>query len=68
MWYIKDEAGKGIVDLKFEIKQVFYMPIPLLCYYALPYGTISGYVTDTNGKKYVVDGMIGIGEDKTTHM
>ena len=68
VWYIKDEAGKGIVDIKFEIKQVFYMPIPLLCYYALPYGTISGYVTDTNGKKYVVDGMIGIGEDKTTHM
>lgn len=67
-WYIKDEAGKGIVDIKFEIDQVFYMPIPLLCYYALPYGKISGYVTDTNGKKYVVDGMIGIGEDKTTHM
>ena len=68
VWYVKDEAGKGLVDIKFEINQVFYMPIPLMCYYALPYGKISGYVTDTNGKKYVVDGMIGIGEDKTTHM
>ena len=37
-------------------------------YYALPFGTIYGYVTDTNGKKYVVDGMVGIGEDKTTRM
>ena len=68
VWYVKDEAGAGIVDIKFEISKVFYMPIPLMCYYALPYGKISGYVTDTDGKKYVVDGMIGIGEDKTTHM
>ena len=68
VWYIKDEQGQGVVDIKFEISKVFYMPIPLMCYYALPYGKISGYVTDTDGKKYVVDGMIGIGEDKTTHM
>ena len=25
-------------------------------------------VTDTNGKRYVVDGMLGIGEDKTTRI
>ena len=35
---------------------------------ALPFGYISGYVTDTNGKRYTVDGMLGIGEDKTTRM
>lgn len=68
-WYIKDE--KGLVDITFKINKVFYNPIHALiidCYYALPYGYISGYVTDTNGKKYVVDGMLGIGEDKTTRM
>lgn len=67
-WHVTDEKGLGLVDVTFKINRTFYMPIPLLCYYALPYGTISGYVTDTNGKKYVVDGMLGIGEDKTTHM
>ena len=67
-WHVTDEAGLGIVDVTFKLHRTFYMPIPLMCYYALPFGTLSGYVTDTNGKKYVLDGMLGIGEDKTTHM
>lgn len=69
VWYIKDEFG--LVDIRFEIEKTFYMPVHLLVidiYYALPYGKIYGYVTDTNGKRYVVDGMTGIGEDKTTRM
>ncbi len=68
-WHVRDEHGK--VDITFKIKKVFYMPIHALvidCYYALPFGYISGYVTDTNGKRYTVDGMLGIGEDKTTRM
>lgn len=47
------------------------MPIHLLVvdvYYALPFGRIYGYVKDTEGRKYTVDGMLGIGEDKTTRM
>jgi len=67
-WHIVDEKGLGLVDVTFKITNVFYMPIPVLCYYALPYGKISGYVTDTNGKKYNLDGLVGIGEDKTTKM
>ncbi len=70
-WHITDEKGEGIVDITFKLSKTFYMPIHALiveCYYALPFGTISGYVTDTNGKKYSVDGMVGIGEDKTTRM
>lgn len=67
-WHIVDEKEEGIVDVTYKISKVFYMPIPLLCYYALPYGTISGYVSDPNGKKYFVDGMTGIGEDKSTRM
>lgn len=67
-WRIVDEKRLGLVDVTFKIDKVFYMPIPFMCYYALPFGVISGYVTDTNGRKYVVDGMIGIGEDKSTRM
>ena len=70
-WHVTDEDGKGLVDVTFKINRVFYMPIHALvidCYYALPYGTLSGYVTDTNGKQYRLDGMLGIGEDKTTRM
>ncbi len=70
-WHVVDEGEKGIVDITFKINRVFYMPIHALvidCYYALPYGTLTGYVTDPNGKVYRVDGMLGIGEDKTTHM
>lgn len=65
-WYIKDEFG--CVDIKFEIKSVVYNNIPIVSYYALPFGTISGFVKDINGKKYVLDGMLGIGEDKTSRL
>ncbi len=67
-WHIVDEKRLGLVDVTFKIDKVFYMPIPLMCYYALPFGVISGYITDTNGKKYVLDGMTAVGEDKTTRM
>ena len=68
-WYIRDEYGK--VDLRFEIDNVFYMPIHLLVvdvYYALPFGRIYGTVEDTEGRVYTLDGAYGIGEDKTTRM
>lgn len=68
-WYIKDEYG--CVDLRYEIDNVFYMPMHFLVidvYYALPYGRIYGTVKDTNGKVYNLDGVLGIGEDKTTRM
>lgn len=70
-WYVRDEKGLGIVDVTFKIDKVFYMPVHVGVvdvYYALPYGTISGYVCDEFGTKYVVDGMTGIGEDKTTRV
>lgn len=70
-WHVTDEGHLGLVDITFSINQVFYMPIHLLiaeCYYALPFGTVRGYLTDTNGKRYCVDGMVGVGEDKTTRM
>ena len=69
IWYVKDEHG--CVDIRFEIEDVFKMPIKALVVdvkYDLPFGKIYGFVKDINGKKYVVDGMTGIGEDKTTRM
>lgn len=69
IWYIKDEHG--CVDIRYEIDQTFYMPMHFVMidvYYALPFGKIYGFVKDVNGRKYVVDGMTGIGEDKTTRM
>lgn len=71
VWHVTDESGLDIVNVTFKIKRTFYMPIHLLfvdCYYALPFGTVHGYVTDTEGRRYDVDGMIGVGEDKTTRM
>ena len=68
-WRVHDEHG--CVDIRFEITDTFYMPMHFLVvdvYYALPFGKIYGFVKDTNGKKYVVDGMLGIGEDKSTRM
>lgn len=70
-WRVTDEKGLGLVDVTFKLDKTFYMPIHAVvaeAYYALPFGTLSGYITDTNGKRYYVDGMIGIGEDKTTRM
>lgn len=70
-WHVTDEKGLGLVDITFKLNNTFYMPMHLLfvdIYYALPYGTIYGYVTDIDGKRYNVDGMLGIGEDKSTRM
>lgn len=67
-WHIVDEKRLGLVDVTFKLHNTFYMNLQPALYYALPYGEISGYVTDTNGKKYVFDKMIGIGEDKTTRI
>lgn len=69
VWRIRDEHG--CVDIRYELDNTFYMPIHALVidvYYALPFGRIYGYVKDTEGRKYTVDGMLGIGEDKTTRM
>ena len=68
-WYIRDEYGK--VDLRFEIDNVFYMHTHLIVinvYYALPFGRIYGKLEDTEGRVYTLDGMFGIGEDKSTRM
>lgn len=67
VWEIKD--AQGIVDLKFEIDNTFPLKFNIgLIYikYYLPFGKLSGNITNIDGKVYNFDGMLGIAEDKTT--
>lgn len=66
-WEIKDAMGK--VDLTLEIDDTYTMKFNIgLIYikYYLPFGKLSGTITNYDGKEYSFDGMIGIAEDKTT--
>lgn len=65
-WRVFDDYGT--VEVFFEIKQDFKMMLHLLVVdisYRLPFGYVKGYITDTDGKRYNVDGMTGIGEDRS---
>lgn len=69
IWYVKDEHGK--VDVKFVVEDTFKIVLNvgiIMMKYYLPFGKIYGKVVDINGKEYNLDGMMGIGEDKTTKM
>lgn len=69
IWYVKDELGK--VDIKFVIEDTFKIVADvgiIMMKYYLPFGKIYGKVVDIDGNEHVVDGMMGIGEDKTTKM
>ncbi len=67
-WKIRDVYG--MVDVTFDISDRFIMRLP--CYiidinYHITFGKLSGYVCDEDGNKYILDGMAGIGEDKSLH-
>ena len=66
LWHIQDEHG--MVDVTFDIGDEFVMKFNLGLIqsdYHITFGTLSGFVCDPDGKKYVLDGLPGIGEDKT---
>lgn len=66
IWKVKDDHD--MVNITFEIDDRFKMvvhPLVLRIDYFVTFGEIKGYIRDLNGKKYILDGMIGIGEDKT---
>lgn len=66
VWTIKDEHD--MVNLTFDVRDKFLMiakPLVILIDYHVAFGEIKGYIRDTTGKKYVLDGMMGMGEDKT---
>ena len=65
-WTIKDEHD--MVNLKFKVygvnPMVMHAVVVNIDYYVV-WGELEGYLRDEDGKKYVLDGMMGIGEDKT---
>ncbi len=65
-WTIKDEYD--MVNIEFNIENDFQMQLHLGVVdidYKLPFGTLKGYVKDIEGNKYILDGMYGVGEDRT---
>ncbi|NCA66492.1 MAG: DUF2804 domain-containing protein [Clostridia bacterium] len=68
-WKVTDEHNTVEVyfDIEADFKMMTHLGI-LDISYTLPFGKVSGYVHDTNGKKYIIDGMYGIGEDKSTRI
>ena len=65
-WTVKDKYD--MVNVKFKV----YGIIPIVfdyCLFKLDYyitfGVLEGYLRDEEGKKYNLDGMMGLGEDKT---
>lgn len=67
LWEVKDDYG--MVDIKFHVygvsKLIAKQPPVIDMEYFVVFGELEGYILDEDGKKYVLDGMIGIGEDKT---
>jgi hypothetical protein len=66
VWTVKDDYG--MVDITFDIGDKYAMLVHagvIDIRYFVTFGSIKGFVLDTDGKKYILDGMSGIGEDKT---
>ncbi len=65
-WRVKDVYG--MVDVIFDIGDRCIIRLPAVVIdvnYHITFGEISGYVCDEDGNKYILDGMCGIGEDKS---
>lgn len=68
-WVVRDEHD--MVNVEFTIGDKFQMQHHfgvLDISYDLPFGSIKGYVKDIEGNKYCVDGMLGIGEDRSQRL
>jgi hypothetical protein len=66
VWTVKDEYD--MVDITFEIGDMYRMETHAKVIdinYHVAFGEIKGYIRDTEGTKYILDGMMGMGEDKT---
>lgn len=65
-WHITDDYG--MVDVWFHVKDRHVTKIPVIMDYHITFGELSGTMYDEDGNKYCVDGLTGIGEDKSTTM
>lgn len=67
VWTVTDEYD--MVNVTFDVNDdKFHMSVHAgiidINYYVV-FGEIKGYVRDTEGNKYILDGMMGMGEDKS---
>ena len=65
-WIVKDEHD--MVNLKFKVYGINPMVLHAVVVnidYFVAWGELEGYIRDEDGNKYVLDGMMGMGEDKT---
>jgi len=65
VWTIRDEHD--MVDITFQIEDRYRMETHagvVDINYHVAFGEIKGYIRDTDGTKYILDGMMGMGEDK----
>ena len=66
-WSVQDEHD--MVNVTFHVHDIFRMVThakPVICIdYFVAFGELEGYIRDESGKKYILDGMLGMGEDKT---
>ncbi len=66
VWTVKDEYD--MVNITFEIGDRYRMETHagvIDINYHVVFGEIKGYLRDTEGTKYILDGMMGMGEDKS---
>lgn len=66
VWIIRDEHD--MVNITFDIGDMYRMEKHagvVDINYHIAFGEIKGYVRDTDGIKYILDGMMGMGEDKS---
>ena len=65
-WRVKD--AHDMVNLTFTVKDIFKMEVHALVVkieYYITFGELSGYLRDEDGNKISLDGLMGMGEDKT---
>lgn len=65
-WIVKDEHD--MVNVKYKIYNRFAMLVNVVFVkieYYVTFGELEGYIRDENGKKYNLDNIAAIGEDKT---
>ncbi len=66
VWTVRDEYD--MVSVRFLVDAQYAMLLHtgvVNIDYFISFGSLEGYVRDEDGKKYVLDGMLGMGEDKT---
>ncbi len=66
IWHVQDEHD--MVNLTFKVRNmnpmITHAKVVVIDYY-VAFGELEGYLRDEDGNKYVLDGMMGMGEDKT---